>query len=428
MPNRRSIEIRCPIYGFIPLDEWEREIISQPAFQRLRRIRQLAWTDYVYPGAMHTRFEHSIGVMHMATLLYDGIASRCGEVLREVLGYDDSGVRRYRQIIRLAALLHDIGHGPFSHAAEELTPSKETSGKPRAWKHEEYSAWIIRTCFRDVIENHKANSNYAITADEVAGLIEGGTAAKRAAVWRVLVSGQLDADRMDYLLRDSYHAGVEYVRYDWRRIVGTVTVIQDGDTDRLRVGLLESGRHAGESLLIARYMMFNQVYFHKTRVILDHHFHEAMRTMLPNGHFPPPTTEDGIKEYLRWDDWLVLGRLAAGEGGEHGECLRTRNFCRLVKETDEFPDDAAMTEFENAVQALDHLSPVRLEAKKSWYKTGDDDLQIASEDGSGDVRALSSLSTIVGTMKETRRVRLYVRPEHREKARRLLEKGRGTER
>jgi uncharacterized protein len=74
----KAIEIRCPIYGFIPLDAWEHEILSQPAFQRLRRIRQLAWTDHVYPGAMHTRFEHSLGVMHMATMLYNGIISRCG--------------------------------------------------------------------------------------------------------------------------------------------------------------------------------------------------------------------------------------------------------------------------------------------------------------------------------------------------------------
>src|ERR1700733_10049716 len=116
----RLYEIRCPVHRFVTIDEWEREIISQPAFQRLRRIRQLAWTDYVYPGAMHTRFEHSLGVMHMATLLYEGIVERCWPFLRDELGYDEAGKHRYRKLVRLAALLHDVGHGPFSHAAEDL--------------------------------------------------------------------------------------------------------------------------------------------------------------------------------------------------------------------------------------------------------------------------------------------------------------------
>jgi uncharacterized protein len=98
----RSIEVRCPIYGFISLGPWEREIISQPAFQRLRRIRQLAWTDYVYPGAMHTRFEHSLGVMHMAAMLYDGIVQRCWDLLSGTLGYNEAGKTRYRQLVRLA--------------------------------------------------------------------------------------------------------------------------------------------------------------------------------------------------------------------------------------------------------------------------------------------------------------------------------------
>src|ERR1700680_7856 len=120
--THRTYEFRCPVYGFVQLTAWEREIISQPAFQRLRRIRQLAWTDYVFPGAMHTRFEHSLGVMHMATMLYDGIVERSPDILRSELGYNEDGLRRHRALVRLTALLHDVGHGPFSHAAEELYP------------------------------------------------------------------------------------------------------------------------------------------------------------------------------------------------------------------------------------------------------------------------------------------------------------------
>ena len=122
MDPHRIYEIRCPVHGFVAFNDWERQIISHPAFQRLRRIRQLAWTDQVYPGAMHTRFEHSLGVMHTANLLYDSIVRNAKEVLSSELGYDDAGFRRNRQLVRLGALLHDVGHSPFSHASEELFP------------------------------------------------------------------------------------------------------------------------------------------------------------------------------------------------------------------------------------------------------------------------------------------------------------------
>src|SRR5437870_13836038 len=114
----REYEIRCPVRGFITLNDWEWEIISHPALQRLRRIRQLAWTDMVYPGAMHTRFEHSLGVMHVATRLYDAIVERSGEILKSELAYDDTGLKVDGKLVRLTALLHDVGHAPFSHAAE----------------------------------------------------------------------------------------------------------------------------------------------------------------------------------------------------------------------------------------------------------------------------------------------------------------------
>ena len=114
--ERRQFDIRCPIHGFVKLSAWEREIINQPAYQRLRRIRQLAWTDYVYPGAMHTRFEHSLGVMHVATLLYDAIGRNSKEVLEQEYSFKQDDFRRNEQLVRLAALLHDLGHSPFSHA------------------------------------------------------------------------------------------------------------------------------------------------------------------------------------------------------------------------------------------------------------------------------------------------------------------------
>src|SRR5947209_5517404 len=172
----RKYEIRCPVHGFITLNDWEWEIISQPAFQRLRRIRQLAWTDYVYPGAMHTRFEHSLGVMHTATMLYDSIVRNSAELLKSELTYNQAGFRRDRQLVRFAALLHDVGHAPFSHAAEELFPQR-TSGK--RYVHEDYSAAIIESKLRGAIEEHPLNSNYNLRAEEITALIKGDSSIRK---------------------------------------------------------------------------------------------------------------------------------------------------------------------------------------------------------------------------------------------------------
>lgn len=177
MNPHRQFEIRCPIHGFITLNSWEKEIISQPAFQRLRRIRQLAWTDQVYPGAMHTRFEHSLGVMHTATLLYSAIRRASAAVLETELAYKEEGLNRDLQLVRLAALLHDVGHAPFSHAAESLFPEHAHGNR---YKHENYSAAIVRTELKSSIEDHPLNvTNYGFKAEDVAALLDGSTAAKQ---------------------------------------------------------------------------------------------------------------------------------------------------------------------------------------------------------------------------------------------------------
>jgi len=229
--SHRTYEIRCPIYGFIQINDWEREIINHPCFQRLRRIRQLGWTDYVYPCAMHTRFEHSLGVMHIAAMLYERIAQNSREILKTTLGYNDDGLKRDRTLVRLTALLHDIGHAPFSHASEELFPLKSEDADGKRYKHEDYSAQIVRQHFQDIITHHPLNRNYGFEAEHIARLLENSAEAGNALFWRSLVVGQMDADRMDYLLRDSLHAGVDYGKFDWRRLLNTVEVVPDEEGD-----------------------------------------------------------------------------------------------------------------------------------------------------------------------------------------------------
>lgn len=421
MNRGRLFEFRCPVHGFIQLDEWERDIIAMPAFQRLRRIRQLAWTDYIYPGAMHTRFEHSLGVMHIATRLYDAVWEHSREMLESSMGYDEAGRLRFRKLVRLAALLHDVGHGPFSHAAEDLMPL-QADGKTRYEHDIHYSSAVIRTEFMDVIENHAANANFAFRADDIATLIEGSSKARGAVFWRELITGQMDADRMDYLLRDSLHTGVQYGRYDLERLVHTIVAIPM-EQQAPRLGVSEGGLHAAESLIIARYFMFTQVYLHRTRLAYDHHVQMAMSNFLPGGLFPSPD-KDSLKEYLLWDDWRVLGLLASGEGGEHAKRITERNHYREVYHTPEVPGLDAEVSLDKAREVLGKLlvyehSP---EKSKSWYKFEGDDIPVHTENPARRVVPLSDLSSVVKGMKPIRQTLLYVKPEHAENARNKIKR------
>jgi HD superfamily phosphohydrolase len=414
----RTYEIRCPVYGFIELTDWEREIIAQPAFQRLRRIRQLAWTDQVYPGAMHTRFEHSLGVMHVASLLYDAVVKRSSKLLKSELGYNEVGLERDRALVRLAALLHDVGHGPFSHAAEDLFPPRGT-GTER-YKHEHYSAAIVRRYFGDTIETHRLNNNYGWRAEDVAAFLEGSTAAQKAVFWRELLDGHMDADRMDYLQRDSLHAGVRYGRFDIGRLIRTAQAVVGDEGEGLRLGVSEGGWHAAEGLLLARYFMFTQVYFHKTRVAYDYHLRQTLRELLSGQPFPSPNGAE-LDEYLKWDDWRVLGLLSEGEGGEHGTRLSTRNHYREVFHTPETPTQHDFARLDRVREALGSLLSAEERSKASWYNAEKGDIPVASEIEEGRIDPLSKYSSVVDSLSGNRQVRLYVRPEAYESAQRRVQ-------
>jgi len=284
------------------------------------------------------------------------------------------------------------------------------------YKHEQYSAAIVRAKFGDAIKDHPLNANYGLTADNVAALLEGSAEAKQAVFWRELIDGQMDADRMDYLLRDSHHTGVENGRFDFRRLVTTIQAIPGPEESGPRIGVSEGGIHSAESLVLARFFMFTQVYFHKTRVAYDIHLRGALKQMLPNGSFPPPT-EQRIDEYLGWDDWKVLGALAAGEGGEHGERLASRNHFREVFHTREVPAQEDLEEYEQLRESLGELVAAEESAEKSWYKTGKPDIPVAGSAKPRTIQPLSKFSSVVKNMEANRQRLVFTRPECLEEAR-----------
>jgi uncharacterized protein len=427
--NEIVCEIRCPIHGFIGLNAWEKSLVDTEVFQRLRRIRQLAWTDYVYPGAMHTRFEHSLGVMHVATLLFDSIVKNSKKVLFSAYDYDEHGIAKERQKIRLAALLHDVVHPPFSHASEDVFPPVDkrqgNSTEVKRYKHEEYSYGLIRNQLRESIEEHSANKNYDFKAEDITSLLEGNAEAGHSLFWRDLLAHQLDADRMDYLLRDSHHLGVNYGKYDLHRLVSSVcayeTSGQDQDTRRIRIGVYNGGLHAAESLIIARYSMFKQVYFHKTRMAFDIHLHHVMSSILPGGCFSPPDAS-GLDEYLKWDDWRVLGLMAAGGGGPHAARMLNRNHYRQVYRSKDMPqsiEEVLGGEKRKAEWLQSKLAGMEVELKTSknnWYKV----ISIVNENNPKDIRPLSEYSPIA-SLNAGHQYFLYVKQEDFFRAREIIE-------
>jgi HD superfamily phosphohydrolase len=402
--------------------DWERDIIAHPVFQRLRRIRQLAWTDQVYPGAMHTRFEHSLGVMHVADAMFQAVVNSSRDILVNEEYFSDDALQRERVLVRLCALLHDVGHAPFSHAAEELFPLVDGT----RLEHEDYSAELVRTSLKDAIESHPDSQNFRIAADDVASLLEGNVNARRSIIWRGLITGQLDADRIDYLLRDSLHTGVDYGRFDWRRLIHCLTLLRPEPERAPRLGVIEGGLHAAEGLVLARYFMFTQVYSHKTRVAFDHHLKEALKELLPNGEFPG-IVGGQLDEYVKWDDWRVLGELAAGRGGEHGQRLAARDHYREVYHTPEVPTEEDLRRFEAIRDELGEMARATGNAGRSWYKLEtDQDIPIKSQNPSGEIRPLSAHSAAVKGLKPTGRLMLYCREDEKERAREIIQRMEGA--
>lgn len=231
MRPRPVAEIRDPVHGYIGMTRVEKELIDSPFVQRLRRIHQLAGAYLVYPGATHTRFEHVIGTMH--------VAGQIAEALSRESTLDDDDI----QEIRIAALLHDVGHGPFSHMYEEVLTGRS---------HEEITQRIIlETSIRDILDKNgispKKMSEFAV-----------GRQKSREPYLNEIIAGGLSSDLMDYLPRDSYFTGVEYGKVDVQRVTNSLHVA------RGHLVIDDAALYAFEALLLGRYEMFKAVYFHRT--------------------------------------------------------------------------------------------------------------------------------------------------------------------
>lgn len=284
MRDGSDIHIRDPIHGTLPVSKREIKLIDHPSFQRLRNIKQLGFADLSFPGATHTRYAHSLGAMHVATRLFDRLFPP-REPVGEMPELPERVRARFRQAVRLAMLFHDLGHAPLSHTTEMLMPAVGELGlgsfagddvKRRA-SHEDYTLKIvldsslgelIRALFLDE----------GITQEDIAELIAGslwqGMSSRFrhggldfSPVLRQIVSSECDADRMDYLQRDSFYSGVNYGKFDADWLIDNVApVVQDG---AVLLGIRSRAIFSFEDFLLSRYHMFATVYLHYTPVIFE---------------------------------------------------------------------------------------------------------------------------------------------------------------
>lgn len=289
MPSE-TYEIRDPIHRTIIFTDREKQVIDHPFVQRLRHIRQLGLKSLVYPGAVHDRFSHALGAMHIAGRFFDAL-DRESDVFQRL-----GASRAYlRELLRFAALLHDVGHGPFSHASETLMPKLAALDLPRRWftayhgkrqaTHEDYSVLLIRTLAqaRPRILTHTEAQDIASFVHKMVRPSRTWTkrfrsrleAAAYHAFMKRLISGELDVDRLDYLLRDAYFTGVPYGTYDLEWLLHTVGTVRTGTGPILVIK--EGGLRAFEDFLLARYHMFLQVYFHRTTAAFEYYLEEAFR-------------------------------------------------------------------------------------------------------------------------------------------------------
>ncbi len=239
---KKSLIIRDPIHGFIRLDHYPfiEEIVDTTYFQRLRRLSQLGFSVFVYPTATHNRFMHSMGVMHTFLRLFDQLSN--------YMPYEIDEIKHLRKLGTAVALLHDIGHGPFSHVSEGMLN----------FNHENITKEIIaKTEICNILKKD------GIEASEVLDVLDRRSEGSKVLLSQ-LITSQLDVDRLDYLIRDAYFTGVGFGNIDLDRLINIMTVY--GETGLLKDHAisLNKGQNAIEAYVLTRHLMYQGIYFHKT--------------------------------------------------------------------------------------------------------------------------------------------------------------------
>lgn len=431
-------EIRDPVHVFVEADPDELAVVNSRPFQRLRHIHQLALTYLIYPGGTHRRFEHSLGVMQLAGRIFDVVMrdENLSDVVREVVPSSRRKREYWRSVLRMAALCHDIGHLPFSHAAEkELLP--EGVG------HEQLTRTLIESeLMKPIWDAMRPRPE----PEDVVKLALGPKDAQdltfdtwEAILAEMIVGDVFGADRMDYLLRDSLHTGVAYGRFDHNRLIQTMRILPPApdpagggqaptgeEAARSTLGVVRGGLESAEGLLIARYFMFSQVYFHPTRMIYDTHLMDFLQIWLADqgGRFPADA-----EGHLRYTDNEVMAAISAAalkaDDAAHEPAWRIANREHFRVFYERAPEDVAL--YPEAATAIYDAAKVEFGEANVRYRdsrkpAGTADFPVRDRDG----KSVSSLalSQALQQLPEPRNEYVYVVRERRKDAEKWLSENR----
>lgn len=448
--DERSVRIRDPIHGTIRLSPAELALVDHPAFQRLRLIKQLGFAELAFPGATHSRYLHGLGTLHVASQMF--------ESLTRDLHLADPDRSRLRAILRLSALFHDLGHAPLSHTTECFMPPVsalelgmwQIGSADRQASHEDYTLKILLdSSLRDAIKQRFGD--LGISAETLACVLSGRAPTPALAAsfqidgrdWLTLlrqtVSSELDADRMDYLLRDSYFAGVPYGRYDHEWLIDHLVPVERDA--QLCLGVDARAAFSFEDYLLSRLHMFLSVYLHH-RSIAYELLLQAFQEEAP-GEIGFPIDIEG---YLRFDDVSLLGLLRASKNRWAKRVVERRAYRRLIEEkhsvrglgqAKEPPIDlqlAAGLLKEAGIAYLEHTVRGRLSkyyspspsGRPPWATqtsaTEEAELWVVAE---GKTRRMSEYSELYRNHQDTVLLaRVYVEPERFDEADQLLRRAR----
>jgi HD superfamily phosphohydrolase len=310
---------RDPIHNFVTLPADLAPVVNSSLLQRLRGIRQLALASLVYPGALHTRFDHTLGVTHVAGMMAERLKIN-GDELR---------------LVQLAGLLHDIGHGPFSHVSEASLDwfGDKHKLKPEQKEHKIHEAVTAEMILTD------ADLSKLLKQEEREAVVQLLGDWNGRPVLKQIVSGPLDADKQDYLLRDSYFCGVQYGHYDLPQLQRSF-VLPETAGDLM---IDEDGVHTFEQFVLAKYYMTRNVYRHRVRLITDQMITRAIRLGIEKDQVPQMRqlyafdgSEAFIRHYQQWDDARFLETFCPSvglpPGAKSGAMLRRLRERKLLKE------------------------------------------------------------------------------------------------
>ena len=319
----KTKHIRDPIYGFIPVDALDLRIMDHKLVQRLRWVSQLPLEQLVYPSAQHSRFEHSLGVMHLAGVAAGSLVSNSRKRFKEfAVVHDDLqnlNFAKQRELFvrcaRWAGLLHDIGHAPFSHTLEDAC---KFCGKPKiSYDHEFFGAFLARRVFEDLEDTQKTITDIVLRVLNKDILL--ADLYPLEMLIRHIIDGPIDVDKGDYLPRDSYHCGVGYGAYDYHFLWKNVVI-----TKSFQMGVQAKAALEAWGLMLARHRMFNYVYKHHVRNITDALLveivqaafeklegSENLRDILPLRGHTDVKRDEYVHKFVHWTDHSLLKALDA---------------------------------------------------------------------------------------------------------------------